>query len=524
MRVLLVHPSALMYSEIYLRLEPLGLERIATALRLAGHDVRLTDLQVLPHRQLWRDIDEFRPDAVGFSLNYLANIPEVLDLAKAIRKRLGEGCFIFAGGHSVSFVAEEVLGHGEGAIDCILRGEGEEAAVAALAAAADRGLLLVPGAITPDGSGPPPRLVEDLDRYPPARDLLRKRRRYFIGHLDPCASIEFTRGCPWDCSFCSAWTFYGRSYRKMSVETAVAELRSIREPHVFIVDDVAFIRHEHGMALAEGIERAGIRKEYYLETRADVLLRNRDVFRRWVKLGLTYMFLGIEALDAEGLKSFRKRSSPGTNFEALEVARELGIEVAINIIADPAWDADRFEVVRQWAMEVPDIVHMTVQTPYPGTEIWHTEARKLTTLDYRLFDVQHAVLPTTLPLHRFYEELVKTQSVLARKHLGWAALKGAAGLAVKRLAHGQTNFVKMLWKFASVYNPDRQAADHDQPVTYAMRPPGEDHRRPKQETLFIHGHEHATAAGAGGRHDHADDAPGRPAVVATVGDMQRAGG
>ena len=92
-----------------LRLEPLGLERIATALRLAGHDVRLTDLQVFTHKQLWRDIDEFRPQAVGFSLNYLANIPEVLDLAREIRQRLGERCFIFAGGHSVSFVADEVL-------------------------------------------------------------------------------------------------------------------------------------------------------------------------------------------------------------------------------------------------------------------------------------------------------------------------------------------------------------------------------------------------------------------------------
>ena len=46
MRVLLVHPSALMYSELYLRLEPLGLERVAAAVRGAGHDVRLLDLQI----------------------------------------------------------------------------------------------------------------------------------------------------------------------------------------------------------------------------------------------------------------------------------------------------------------------------------------------------------------------------------------------------------------------------------------------------------------------------------------------
>jgi hypothetical protein len=46
MKVLFVHPSGLMYTEVYLRLEPLGLERVAASCRKAGHEVRLLDLQV----------------------------------------------------------------------------------------------------------------------------------------------------------------------------------------------------------------------------------------------------------------------------------------------------------------------------------------------------------------------------------------------------------------------------------------------------------------------------------------------
>jgi hypothetical protein len=101
-------------------------------------------------------------------------------------------------------------------------------------------------------------LLESLDLFPPARDLLARRRNYFIGVLDPCASIEFTRGCPWDCSFCSAWTFYGRSYRMASAEAAGEDLAAIKEPNVFIVDDVAFIHPEHGFAIGREIERRGI--------------------------------------------------------------------------------------------------------------------------------------------------------------------------------------------------------------------------------------------------------------------------
>src|SRR5690606_34326869 len=125
--------------------------------------------------------------------------------------------------------------------------------------------------------------------------------------------------------------------------------------------------------------------------------------------------------------------SLGQNFEALEFARSLGISVAINIIADPDWDRERFRALREWCVSIPEIVNVSVNTPCPGTETWVTESRRLQTRDYRLFDIQHAVLPTRLPLHEFYEELVKTQQVLNRKHLGWRALKATARIAAGHL-------------------------------------------------------------------------------------------
>ncbi|OII68368.1 hopanoid C-3 methylase HpnR [Streptomyces sp. CC77] len=485
MRVMLVHPSALMYSEIFLRLEPLGLERVAAAARDAGHEVRIVDLQVLSQRLLDEELRSFAPEALGVSLNYLANIPEAIEIARRA-KAASPGCFVFFGGHSVSFIADHVLQQAEGAVDAVVRGEGEPAVAPLLEAARDGGLATVPGVVCAEGRGPAPLLMESLDRPRPARDLTRKRNRYFIGELDPCASIEFTRGCPWDCSFCSAWTFYGRSYRRASPEAAADEMASIAEPNVFIVDDVAFIRPEHGHGIAAALERRRIRKNYYLETRSDVLLRNEEVFERWRRLGLRYMFLGMEAIDAEGLDLYRKRVSPDENFKALEAARRMGIMVAINLIVDPAWDEERFRLVREFALAVPEIVHLTVMTPYPGTEIWHTEARQLTTRDYRLFDIQHAVVPTKLPLEVFYRELVRTQAVLNRKHLGLRTALRAGGVLGRNLLRGQTNFARMLWKFGRVYNPERQLADHRRPVTYELPVPEHRAAAPGRKELFIH--------------------------------------
>jgi len=477
-----------MYTEIFLRLEPLGVELVAAACRKAGHEVMLCDLQADSHKTYFKLLKEFQPDAVCFGTNYLANIPEVVDLAKDT-KALLPNSFFFVGGHSASFTANEILEHAAGAIDCVVKGEGEEIVVKLLEAWQQdkKNLHRLPSVTTLEGEGPRGKLIHDLDALLPARDLLRNRKKYFIGVLDPCASIEFTRGCPWDCSFCSAWTFYGRSYRRRSVECIGEELASIKEPGVFIVDDVAFIQDDHGFAIGKEIEKRKIKKSYYLETRGDVLLKNKEVFKYWKTLGLEYMFLGLEAIDEEGLKAFRKRVTLSKNFEALEFARSLGITVAINIIADPDWDAKRFQTIRDWALSIPEIVNVSINTPYPGTETFMTESRTFTTRDYRLFDIQHAVLPTTkLSLEDFYKELVKTQQVLNMKHLGWAALKETAKLSAKLLLKGQTNFVKMLWKFNSVYNPERQMADHRRPVKYEMKPPVVEKDRAKIDPLKLY--------------------------------------
>jgi magnesium-protoporphyrin IX monomethyl ester (oxidative) cyclase len=483
MRILLVHPSALLYSEVYLRLEPLGMECVASALEHAGHEVRLLDLQVFKHRDFHRELGRFRPDAVGFSVNYLANVPEVIDLATLARDRF-PNLFIFCGGHSISFIAGEVLAHGDGAIDAIVQGEGE-VTVPRMLAACPR-VEGIPGVVTRNGAGPRPSMMSDLNHFRPARHLTRHRRKYFIGELDPCASIEFSRGCPWDCSFCSAWTFYGRSYRQADPALLAEEMASIREPHAFIVDDVAFIHPEHGMAIADELEKRHVRKRYYLETRCDVLIRNQEVFARWAMMGLNYMFLGLESLDAEQLKLFRKRATPNDNFQALEIARKLNIDVAINLITDPSWTREQFERAREWAVGVPEVVHLTVATPYPGTELFHTEARELTSVDYRLYDIQHAVVATRLPLDEFYEELVKTQEIINRKFMGWRTAAAVSRMLAGHLLRGQTNFLKMLFKFSSVYNAQRFYRDHFKDVRYPMRRPSEYAQKPKPRDLLVH--------------------------------------
>jgi magnesium-protoporphyrin IX monomethyl ester (oxidative) cyclase len=192
------------------------------------------------------------------------------------------------------------------------------------------------------------------------------------------------------------------------------------------------------------------------------------------------------------LTKYRKRVPLGRNFEALEFARSLGVHVAVNLIADPDWDHERFRIVREWCLEQPEVINISVNTPYPGTESWVTEERRLQTRDYRLFDIQHAVLPTRLPLHEFYEELVATQRAIYRKHIHWREFQAVGGISARLLLRGQTNFVKSLFKLNGVYRPDVLLADHGMPVRYEIPlPPPAPMREGVREpvggrSLYIH--------------------------------------
>jgi hopanoid C-3 methylase len=94
MRVLFVHPGPLLYTNVFLRLEPLGLELVAQATRGVGYSARLIDLQVESRADYHRMVKEWQPDAVAFSCNYLANISEIVDLATVTKLALPRS-FIF---------------------------------------------------------------------------------------------------------------------------------------------------------------------------------------------------------------------------------------------------------------------------------------------------------------------------------------------------------------------------------------------------------------------------------------------
>ena len=419
MRVTLVQPpqgTRFGFTRILL-IEPLGLECVGGALKLHEHEVHLVDLRLDNARALGNHLGTFRPGGVGISCGFTTDVYSTLHTARRVRELLPQAT-IFVGGHHASLIPGDFLFPGS-PVDCVVVGEGEWTGlelVDALERGDDPGQ--VPGVATLEnlarGVGHRSH-SNNLDELPlPDRYLTRRYRRYYHHAFDtPSAAVETSRGCPFDCNFCSIWVFYQRRARRRSPERIVedlAQVRSLGEDRVFFTDDIAFLQHDAYEELAHRIRDAGLRLLYSCETRADLVVRYRDLFKLWKEVGMKTIFLGIEKVDDNGLEAVRKRTKGGaaTNLEAIEILRQHGITPMTSLITDPAWgeeDFDRLEeFIRVANLPCPTF---TVLTPLPGTELWETSKSRLTTSDYNLFDVMHLVLPTKLPPKRFFERFAR---------------------------------------------------------------------------------------------------------------------
>src|SRR5262249_13446983 len=125
----------------------------------------------------------------------------------------------------------------------------------------------------------------------------------------------------------------------------------------------------------------------------------------WKDCGSLAIFLGLEAVTDEGLDAVNKSNTAANNVRALEILKELGVGFTPNFIVDPAWDHDDFARLRSWIDDTGAYNSgFSVLTPLPGTDLWETASRQVTTRNWEMYDIIHAVLPTRLPLADFYEQ------------------------------------------------------------------------------------------------------------------------
>jgi radical SAM superfamily enzyme YgiQ (UPF0313 family) len=460
MRVALVKPpiGGILGLEMLTFVEPLGLICVAGALEEQGHECRVVDLRLDGEEPGVEAILGFAPDLVAIQCNFTTERYRTLRLARRLRRDLPDA-WVVVGGHDAS---REPAWFADPAIDAVAVGDGEEVVpplVAAVAAGTDP--AAVPGLALnrPEGqlsTGHPPARRE-LDELPmPARHLItRYAPHYYINFRKPLALLETARGCPFVCNFCSVWKFHESSFREKSPERVVRELQAIEAPNVFITDDIFWMNVKRGHEMAQQIKAAGIKKYFTVQTRTDIICKFPHLIEEWKGCGELSIFLGVESVTDEGLKAVNKKNTASNNERALEILKDLGVGFTPNFIVDPAWDRDDFARLRDWIERMGAYNSgFTVLTPLPGTDLWDDAYRQVTTHDWEMYDIVHAVLPTRLPLDEFYEEYSRLWRHVLQvryRHRGRARtwIQLGAALATRKVTWGAVQKGMMLAKVFS---------------------------------------------------------------------------
>lgn len=350
----------------------LALPVVGTALAQRGYDVKIYVESI----RTW-DWDRIADsDLIGITVNS-AEVKECYALADRIRAEVGVP--IVMGGYHVTYMAPEALDH----CDYVVRGEGEGTMVDL----ADEilhgdgnveGMLGISyrrnGAVINNPDRP---LLKNIDLIPD-QSLIdgygEYHRRWFQRFFPTGVLVATTRGCPYDCTFCSIIEIYRRTTRFRSHEAVIEDIRQQTSlsgrRYVYFADD-NFTAHIHKCkALLRSIIDAKLNIKFSAQCRLE--FTKDDEFVELMKAAGCYMvFIGYESINPQTLLDFSKRQTVEGIVYSIERLHRAKIHVHGMFIV--GGDTDNAETVRQTGQFVIDHHLDSMQicplSPLPGTQL-----------------------------------------------------------------------------------------------------------------------------------------------------------
>jgi len=359
-----------------------------------------------------------RPDLVGITA-FTSQASRAYDLAAEFRRW---GVPVAMGGIHATMCCQEAMQH----VDSVVTGEAESVWANVLDDVR-RGRLQRAYAGRP----------VDMADIPAARhDLLSQG--YAFG------SIQTTRGCPLDCSFCSVSAFNGRKYRHRPTDHVIQELRSIREKWVLVVDDnligTSASHLERAKELFRAMIRADLRKNWIAQATINIA-DDEELLRLAARAGCRGVFIGFESPTAQGLAEVGKKLNL---FRARDLRQSVRRIRRHNILVVGSFimglDADEPGIGGRIAEAAcrygVDLLNALFLTPLPGTRLWQQmEAQHRIAADDFPRDWQYYTLgfPTARYKHFSWADLLKEMEFCERRFYSrWRVLRRVAGSFLSR--------------------------------------------------------------------------------------------
>jgi radical SAM superfamily enzyme YgiQ (UPF0313 family) len=314
------------------------------------------------------------------------------------------GLPVILGGPHVTFLPDEAMAHAE----LVVRGEGETTMNALLdlwsegyVPATDAQCATVPNLSWKDAAGvirhnkPAPWIV-DLDGLPvPDFSLAGGTADCVVGGKRTVV-VQTSRGCPFDCSFCSVTGMFGKAFRHRSVESMLKELRSYnaRDHIVFFCDDNFTANRRRARGLLEAMVRDRFRFQWSTQVRVDVA-RDPELVQLMKRAGCHTVFIGFESVNPASLREMKKGQNLDDIRNAICVLHGAGIHIhGMFVFGFEGDDWGTVEATVQFIRRMKlTSVQLLLLTPLPGSDLYRqlvTDGRILS-FDWDLYDAHHVV-------------------------------------------------------------------------------------------------------------------------------------
>lgn len=362
MKIAFIEPSATQ-ANVYsgLRMPLLGPVYLGTILRNRGHEVEIY------HEDICRpDYARLNADLVGISV-----LTSTARRGYAIARKFPREKVIIGGVHAslmpqeaLRYARQVVVGEGEGVIADIVEGRNSEPIVNGQA-------------------------VRELDGLPfPDFSLIRGYQdRSFI------MPISTSRGCPFDCTFCSVTKLFGRTYRFRSAQSVLEELRSRDARHFFFCDDNFTANRQRTGTLLRLMAKHRI-KNWACQVRCDVA-RDEELLTLMHKAGCAVVCVGFESVNRKTLHAYQKKQSLEDIIHAIRCFHKKKIKIHGMFVLGSDEDSERtvWDTLKFAIKQKIDTIQMMILTPLPGTKVYGDlkKEQRIFSHDWSLYDGQHVV-------------------------------------------------------------------------------------------------------------------------------------
>jgi len=376
-KIAFIEPRCSFNSYGYFRFPLMGSLCLGTILKGAGHDVMLfreNVKSVYDKGRGWLQETLTKVDVVAMSL-MTSTAERGYQIADAIRKVTPKVRIVMGGSHA-TYMPEEAANHA----DLVVKGEGEEII---LDAVENRNLI---GII----QAPP---VKNLSSYPiPDLSILSEKNR-----PPRQAPISTSRGCPFDCVFCTVSATFGRKCRFRDPEQVLEEINMrISEGYkkLFFYDDNFAINKERTKDMLRGMLEKKLKISWSAESRADIA-KDKELLELMAKTNCNTMLIGFESVNPESLNAYNKKQDIEDIKTCIKSLHEYGIRVhGMFVLGSDADDENTARDTVRFCHEMKvDSVQFSVLHPLPGSRLYDIleSENRIFTKKWSLYDGSHVV-------------------------------------------------------------------------------------------------------------------------------------